>query len=327
MKRIVHTRHQHCELQDEDQRPLAEHEIAGPSLATLVSPGTELASAYCADSFPRGSGYASVFTVEELGSAVTGFERGDQVFIMGGHASWQCCDAAAAIKIPVGLDPQQAVLARLMGVSHTTLVTTRARAGDKVFITGLGPVGYLAAVQFLIGGFEVYASDPDQRCRDYAAAAGVHIVDKNDDVKEIQAAIAIDCSGHESAVLQCADAVRRCGEVVLIGVPWKQRSDDSAHALLHKVFHNYVYLRSGWEWELPRRDGHFNQMRNLKDNFAICLRWLSEGRVPIPEGLIGSCDPNNCDAVYKGHLEASHPHLCSVFDWTLINTKAQIQEA
>jgi threonine dehydrogenase-like Zn-dependent dehydrogenase len=102
-----------------------------------------------------------------------------------------------------------------MGVSHTTLVTTAARAGDKIFITGLGPVGYFAAVQFKIAGYEVYASDPDKRCCAFASDAGVEIVSVEESEK-LNAALAIDCSGHEAAVMQCANALRRCGELVLI---------------------------------------------------------------------------------------------------------------
>ena len=319
MQRIIHTKYQHCELQDGDSRELGSEELGGSTLSSLVSPGTELASAYCGEQFPKGSGYASVFVVEDIGDDVSGFEKGDHVFCMGGHASYQIVNQNGAVKVPEGLDPHKAVLARLMGVSHTTLVTTQARPGDKVYIAGLGPVGYLAAVQCLIGGFEVYASDPDERCCQYAEQIGVKIVGPEYDVNEIRAAIAIDCSGHEEAVLRCCDAVRRCGEVVLIGVPWRKRSDADAHSLLNKVFHRYVYLRSGWEWELPRHDGHFNQMRNLYENFAVCLRWLSEGRVQIPDGLIGVCDPHDCDQIYKGHLEHSLKHLCSVFDWTVVN--------
>ena len=319
MQQIIHTKHQHCELQEVESRACGAEEVAGSTLASLVSPGTELASAYCGQQFPKGSGYASVFVVEELGEQVEGFAIGDHVFAMGGHASYQVVHVHNCVKVPAGLDPQRAVLARLMGVSHTTLVTTEARPGDKIYIAGLGPVGYLAAVQFLISGFEVYASDPDQRCCDYAEQIGVNIVAADADANELKAAMAIDCSGHEDAVLRCCDAVRRCGEVVLIGVPWRKRSESDAHSVLNKVFHRYVRLRSGWEWELPRHEGHFNQMRNLYENFAVCLRWLAEGRVQIPNGLIGSCDPQDCDQIYKGHLEHSLKHLCSVFDWTLVN--------
>ncbi|NRA40079.1 MAG: dehydrogenase, partial [Planctomycetes bacterium] len=110
-----------------------------------------------------------------------------------------------------------------------------------------------------------------------------------------------------------------CGELVLIGVPWKQRTDISCQALLHEVFHKYIHLRSGWEWELPLHQGHFNQARNITDNFAICLRWLAEGRIHIPSGLCATFDPHDCNDVYQGHLENSHTHLCSIFDWRILS--------
>lgn len=47
--------------------------------------------------------------------------------------------------MPDGLASETAVIARLMSVSMTTLMTTKARPGDRVVITGAGPVGFLAA--------------------------------------------------------------------------------------------------------------------------------------------------------------------------------------
>lgn len=46
--------------------------------------------------------------------------------------------------MPDGLASETAVIARLMSVSMTTLMTTKARPGDRVVITGAGPVGFAA---------------------------------------------------------------------------------------------------------------------------------------------------------------------------------------
>ncbi len=328
MYHVSHVAYQECQLVTSERPTCPANDIAGPALCSLVSPGTELAAVYCGSSFPRRSGYASVFRIEEIGKDVEAdFKIGEYIFCMAGHQSWVSCDVEHAVRVPASLDPQTACLARLMGVSHTSLVTTAARAGDKVFIAGLGPVGYLAAMQFKIAGFEVFASDLDERRCAFSREAGIHIIKPGAETENLEAILAIDCSGHEAAVMQCADALRRCGELVLVGVPWKQHTDISAHAVLDKVFHKYIHLRSGWEWELPTAPGHFAQTRNIRDDFAVCLRWLDEGRIPLPEELIGLCDPHACNDVYQGHLNHSHQHLCSVFDWRLINKQQTQQES
>ena len=63
--------------------------------------------------------------------------------------------AIDAVVVPEAVTPHIAPLARLMGVTMTTLITTTARAGDRVMVTGLGPVGYLGTQVFRRGGFEV----------------------------------------------------------------------------------------------------------------------------------------------------------------------------
>src|SRR5438093_9947032 len=74
---------------ERDPRPLGPRDVAGRTLASLISAGTELASAYRGDSFPRVPGYAAVFEVEDVGSEVTDLRVGERLFCMGPHRSYQ----------------------------------------------------------------------------------------------------------------------------------------------------------------------------------------------------------------------------------------------
>ena len=78
-----------------------------------------------------------------------------RAYSMGGHRSFQQCDAGSVVAVPRGLKPEEAVIARLMGVTMTTLKTTTARPGDMVIVSGAGPVGYLGAHLFNNAGFDV----------------------------------------------------------------------------------------------------------------------------------------------------------------------------
>jgi len=72
-----------------NSRPLEPHEIAGRTLATLISPGTELAAHFMGDTFPVVGGYAAVFQIEETGSDVRDFQFGDKRAL-----GWICCETA-----------------------------------------------------------------------------------------------------------------------------------------------------------------------------------------------------------------------------------------
>jgi threonine dehydrogenase-like Zn-dependent dehydrogenase len=303
---------------ERDPRPLEPREVAGRTLASLVSAGTELAGAYQGTSFPRVPGYAAVFEVEAVGSEVEDLRVGERAFCMGPHRSYQRVAREQALPVPDGLAPEHAVFARMMSVSMSTLTTTAARPPAQVLVTGLGLVGHLAAKIFASCGYEVTACDPSASRRQMAEASGIRRVlpavplDEPGFAGEV--ALAVECSGHEQGALDGCRAVRKRGEVVLIGAPWQRRTELSAHELLHAVFHRYVTLRSGWEWELPLHATDF-RTGSIYGNLAAALCWLAEGRVSV-DGLYSLVPPQEAQRAYQDLLHQRAERLAVVFDWT-----------
>ncbi len=302
-----------------DGAELKSGEIRGRTICSLISPGTELAWNYCGEKFPTCPGYSAVFRADEVGSDVKDFKKGDIVFCMGGHRSVQRCESVKAMRVPDSLAPEKAVLARLIGVSMTTLVTTAARPGDIVVVSGAGPVGYLAAQIFNLSGYDVRVVEPLCARREMVEKAGIPALAEmphGEDSLRGKIALVVECSGHEQAVLGACMAVRRRGEVVLVGVPWRRFTELHAHELLHAVFHNYVVLRSGWEWELPHHSSNF-QPHSIFSGYGTALRWLSEGRLRL-DGLAELLDPRNPQKAYQDLLNRRAKGLFQIFDWRRI---------
>jgi len=283
-----------------DSRTLEAGEVAGRTLASLISAGTELAGSYQGESFPATPGYAAVFRVEQVGAGVEDVSVGDIVLAMGPHCSHQRHAARNVWPVPHGLAPTEAVFARLMGVSMSSLATTTA------------------AQIFAACGYTVLGSDPDPARRELAQRGGIADVRAlpplDDPSWNGRTALVLECSGHEEAALAACNVVKKRGEVVLIGVPWRQRCALSAHQLLHTVFHRYAVVRSGWEWELPT---HETELRtgDIHSNIAAALRWLREGRVRVAD-LFAVYAPQECQAAYQSLLHEKQKSLAVVFDWT-----------
>jgi threonine dehydrogenase-like Zn-dependent dehydrogenase len=326
-REIVFTGRRQFELLDYDEAPTAPNEVRGRTLATLVSPGTELAWADSGD-FPVRPGYAAVFEAEDIGTEVSGINPGDRLLCMGAHRSTQKFDARYVLKLPDGMAPETAVVARLMGVAMTTLMTTKARPGDKVIVCGAGPVGYLAAHQCRIAGYDVTLVEPDERRRAQALRSGVNTLDAmpvGDPAYAGLVALVIDCSGHERAALEACQVVRKRGEVVLVGVPWKANTGILAHEILHAVFFNFVVLRSGWEWDVPilarsfvweeLYEGYNNAPHSTYTGLAKALKWLSEGRIPV-DGLVRSLSPSDPSTLYNALLNREIDETFVVLDWS-----------
>ncbi len=297
---------------------LGAREIRGRTLHTLISPGTELAYNYTGTTFPSFPGYAAIFVAEECGADVQGISPGDICYCRGPHRSFQQVDRANAHRVPEGLAPDEALLARLMGVSMTTLITTTARPGDRVLVTGAGPVGYLAAQVFSLSGYEVMVVEPNASRRKQIASRGLPRIFEGIPVEDAAiagtVALVVECSGHEQAAVDACKIVRKRGEVVLVGVPWRRQTDTFAHELLSLVFHKYVVLRSGWEWELPHYSTDFRP-HSIESDIQTALRWLAEGRIPT-EGLITSVKPHDAPQIYDDLFHRRAQGLFMVFDWT-----------
>jgi len=295
-----------------DHAPLKADEVAGSTLASMISPGTEIQGQLFGDQFPVYSGYSCVFEVQQIGSEVSKIKVGDRVFAMGSHCSYQQHSQQSVLVVPASLDASRACFARLMGVSMSTLSTTVSRPPSNVLVVGLGLIGNLASRIFDSCGYRVTAVDPVADRREQLAlnshcivASSVPVIQDMD--------IAIDCSGHEQAVLDACGALRTGGEMVLIGVPWRRRTDLCAWELLSVVFHRYVHLRSGWEWEVPHYRGPFDRA-SIWENLAGALRWLDEKRLCV-DGLHDICKPDLCQEAYDRLAKQGNGPLTTVFDW------------
>jgi len=322
MRKIAITRKAWAELvdtSDELTGPVPPGQVRGRTLVSLTSPGTELAYNYLGGKnvvYPNYPGYAAVFEVTEVGPEVEKIQEGDRVMSMGGHREFQQADAGTIQALPEGLAPEVAVFSRLMGVSMSTLNTAAAHPPSRVLVTGLGPVGNLAAQVFARCGYEVTAVDPVESRRLAAIACGL---------KDVRAgvfagtdltgkiALHVECSGHEQAVLDGCKCIAKRGEVVLVGVPWTRKTDIPAFDLLHAVFHHYVVLRSGWEWEIPPTRQDFNP-HSLAANYQAAMTWLDEGSIRV-QPLLGIYHPSECQKVYDGLLKQTLPTPAAVFDW------------
>jgi len=306
-------------LSEKREEPaLGSNEVSGRTLMSLISQGTELAMYQeLWGTFPSHPGYAAIFEVEEVGSGVSDVAAGDRVFCMGHHRLCQRFDRQEVVPVPKSLSTEKALFARMMGVTMSTLVTTTARPTAKILITGLGVVGNLAAQLFDACGYDVVAVEPNAERREIAQSCGIKDVRErvplDDPLLAEKVSLVLDCSGHEQAVLDACKIVKKRGEVVLTGVPWKRFTDLPAYDVLREVFFKYAVLRSGWEWELPMQPTEFRE-GSVFQNLASAMEWIDKRRVDLAN-LYAIRLPSDAQAVYQDLLNRRAERLSVVLDW------------
>jgi threonine dehydrogenase-like Zn-dependent dehydrogenase len=126
-------------------------------------------------------------------------------------------------------------------------------------------------------------------------------------------ALALECSGNEDAAIDACRVVRNRGEVVLVGTPWKRYTDRTAHELVWTIFHNYIVMRSGWEWEIGLQPEDFRPA-SIYGNMQGAVDWLASGRVVVDD-LYEAVSPADAQSAYQSLLHGAATRLGVVFDW------------
>lgn len=141
----------------------------------------------------------------------------------GSFSEYAIVDDDFAHAIPDSMTDEQAALVEPVSVAVHAARKAGITVGDRVLITGAGPIGALTAqVARAFGATEVVISDPLPHRREFAVAHGSDVAldpaaDGLDAYPEYFD-VYIDASGNAAAILAAFPTVRRGGSVVLVGM-------------------------------------------------------------------------------------------------------------
>jgi len=207
------------------------HEVAGTVEAigpgvTHVAPGDEVAvnpSLPCGTCAQCQAGRPIHCTeMRFLGSAMR------MPHVQGAFRSAFTCEAARAVKLPLGLSVERAAFAEPLSVCLHAASQAGPLLGARVLVTGAGPIGVLCvAVARLAGAREIVATDLVPEPLAIARAMGAdrtHALQAEPDALAAYAAgkghfdVAFEASGAGAALVGALAAIRPGGTVVQVGV-------------------------------------------------------------------------------------------------------------
>lgn len=125
-------------------------------------------------------GYDVAGTVEEIGTDVSGFNKGDVVMALtrfGGYAEYAITEALATAKIPAGIDTAAAtaLATQCCTAYYASAVVTNLYPGDKVLIqSGAGGVGSALIQYAKYIGCEIFATAGSSEKISHLEKIGVH---------------------------------------------------------------------------------------------------------------------------------------------------------
>ena len=147
----------------------------------------------------------------------------------GGLAERAVVEEYQVAQLPDGVTDEQGAVVEPAAVALYGIERSHMQAGDRVLVTGAGPIGALAALAAAaLGAGEVYIAEPNPNRAAFARGLGVGTV-LTETGADLLARVtdltdgagvdrAIECAGKEAALNSCVDAVRPRGTVVQTGL-------------------------------------------------------------------------------------------------------------
>ena len=195
-------------------------------------------------------GHEAAGRVVELGDLASGHAVGDRVTLEPGVPCGRCreCRAGAynlcadvhffatppvdgafaeyvaihedfAFALPDSLSDEEGALMEPLSVGVWACRKAGVSAGDRVLITGAGPIGLLAMQCALaFGATEVTVSDVNEHRLELAKRTGATRVVRAGEALALEADALIECSGHPGALAGGIRALRPAGTAVLVGM-------------------------------------------------------------------------------------------------------------
>jgi threonine dehydrogenase-like Zn-dependent dehydrogenase len=179
----------------------------------------------------------------------------------GAFAEYTLVDERSLLRLPDGIELRHAALAEPLAVALHGLTRGGVRAGQRLLITGAGPIGTLSiAAARARGVAEIVVSEPHPVRRALAERLGATAVDPETlvaprtpgDVIDDAFDVALECSGHNAAMETALTQLKRGGTLVLVGAGIKSPRFDANRILLNElvVTGSFVYDADGFDQAL-----------------------------------------------------------------------------
>lgn len=176
----------------------------------------------------------------------------------GAFADYMRVDERELLRLPDGLALREAALTEPLAVALHGITRAEVEKGERVLITGGGPIGALSAAALVHQGVtDVVVSEPSAVRRALCEQLGVAVVEPEtlrtprspNEIVDEPFDVALECSGHAVAMEQCLGQLGRTGRLVLVGAGIKPPRFDPNRILLNELVITgaFTYDADGFE--------------------------------------------------------------------------------
>ena len=190
----------------------------------------------------------------------------------GGMAERVAVNAAYLVRVPDGLElPLAALIEPLSVAVHAVLARARVSPGDRVVVSGPGPIGLLSGFVAKLAGAQVtmLGTRADAKARLPAAAAlGLEVTE---DAGALAPDLWVEASGATAAFDAAVKAVRRGGSLSVVGMYAQATEFFPTTAVRAELTLSFSYASNYQDYETAARilEGHAAELEPLTTRFLL----------------------------------------------------------
>jgi len=267
---------------------------------------------------PLQLGYCNVGTVQEVGSNVIGFQRGDRVASNGPHADFVRVPEKLCVKVPDSVDDESAAFTVLAAIGIQGIRLAQPSLGETFVVSGLGLVGLLTVQLLRAQGCRVLGIDFDEKklaiARDFGAdtvnlSQGINPVDVGISFSRgrgVDGVIIAASAKSSEPVSQAAHMCRKRGRIILVGVTGLElnRADFYEKELSFQVSCSYGPGRYDSNYEENGHDYPIGYVRWTEQrNFEAVLDMFADGKIDVKSLISHRYNFQNAIEGYKSLSE------------------------
>ena len=328
-------------VQEEPIPPLEPGRLLIRVHASLISTGTELSRLRGKERSPEGQftpfGYQNAGEVIAIGEGCQGFEVGQRVACMGGHAKhtdYATVPQNLVVPLPDNVSYEEGAFTNLAGTAMQAVRRGEVVWGEEVAVMGLGVVGQLVAQICQIAGARVQAFDRLQLPVDIAHKVGISLAfAETDDAAVARVSEITEGHGLDCAFLCVGEASNHVFPYVYKMM--KRSPDTHAYGRVVSVggtlTHGMGASLGNIDLRSSARTGpgyHDQDYEHGQDYPAVFVRWttqahlrlfvrlVSEGKLNVKDLITTRVPVEDADAACYGLLDEPEKHLATIITYT-----------
>ena len=217
----------------------------------------------------------------------------------GAFAEYILVDQGGVLRVPDGVSMRAAAFAEPLAVALHGLTRGGVRAGQRLLVTGAGPIGTLSVAAAKARGVtDIVVSEPHPRRRAPVERLGAQAVDPASleapkspgDIVAAPFDVALECSGHAVAMEAALAQLKRGGTLVFVGAGMKSPRLDANRILLNElvVTGAFVYDADGFDRALQLLAQPLFPTEALIERDEVPLEGLFDALVGLHDGELAA---------------------------------------